>query len=299
MVKIFIGNISEDSRASDLRKKFEEHGEVEECDILNRYGFVHMKDDDEAKEAIKNLNDTMFDGHKIAVELSTGKSRGGGRGGGGRGGDRGRGRGRGDRGRDGGRPPRGRGDRFDPYSRDDRMPMRRPPFDDYPHPYDRERMMRHDPYERDPYARDPYDRMPPRDPYSDRLPPPRDPYERERFERIPPRDPYLERDLPPRDPYMSSRDPYGDRPVRDPYAYDRAPSARDPYARPPPEYYGQDRPRSPDGYDERVPGRRPGGFDDPGKRDGMSRGIGNGHSMSNGPDSNGIGRGGPSRIGRF
>jgi len=302
MVKIFIGNLSETSHAEELRKKFEEHGKVDECDILNRYGFVHMPDEETANTAIKSLNECMFDGHKIAVELSTGKSRGRGRGGGSRGGG---GRGRNDSRRDDMHSSRGR-ERFDPYGRTDRMPLRHP-YDDYPpHPYERERLLRSDPYDRDHYARDLYDRLPAhRDLY-------RDPYERSIYERAPPRDPYLERSLPPPPPRDFDRipprgDPYADRGLRgDPY--DRLPArevrdpygrAPDPYLRPPPEYYGQDRPRSPNGYDDRIPLRRPGGYDDPVKNGGISRGIPSGPPMNSDQVSNGIDRGAPGRIGRF
>jgi hypothetical protein len=76
-----------------------------------------------------------------------------------------------------------------------------------------------DMYPRDPYARDPYDPY-----YRDRyLPPP--PMERmERYRPYP--DPYDRRPLPP--------------PPRDPYFRER-----DPYTRPPPEYYVGSGRRSP------------------------------------------------------
>ncbi|KAK3092245.1 hypothetical protein FSP39_000250 [Pinctada imbricata] len=70
----------------------------------------------------------------------------------------------------------------------------------------------------DPYMRDPY--PPPRDPYPD-------PYYRDRYP--PP---------PPHDRYRPYPDPYERRPLpppRDPYYRERV----DPYARPPPEYYGR------------------------------------------------------------
>lgn len=40
MVKIFIGNLNEDSDPSKLRGLFEAFGTVTECDILSKYGFV-------------------------------------------------------------------------------------------------------------------------------------------------------------------------------------------------------------------------------------------------------------------
>ncbi len=40
MVKIFIGNLSAGAKEDELRALFEEHGKVNECDIISTYGFV-------------------------------------------------------------------------------------------------------------------------------------------------------------------------------------------------------------------------------------------------------------------
>ena len=39
-MKIFCGNLSEHTKSDDIRELFEEYGEVTECDVLSRYGFV-------------------------------------------------------------------------------------------------------------------------------------------------------------------------------------------------------------------------------------------------------------------
>ena len=39
-MKIFIGNMSEETKTEDLQALFEQYGEVTECAVLNRYGFV-------------------------------------------------------------------------------------------------------------------------------------------------------------------------------------------------------------------------------------------------------------------
>ena len=39
-VKIFIGNLSSDTTADDLRPLFEAYGDVAECDVLRNFGFV-------------------------------------------------------------------------------------------------------------------------------------------------------------------------------------------------------------------------------------------------------------------
>lgn len=81
--KIFVGRLPENCRNDELRMLFVRFGEVTECDVMNRYGFVHMAREEDAVEAIKALHNTQFKGATINVEHSTGKSRGGGGGGGG------------------------------------------------------------------------------------------------------------------------------------------------------------------------------------------------------------------------
>jgi len=230
MVKIFVGGLMDEFggrevSSDNLQKLFAEFGEVTECDILARFGFVHMSNEEEAKAAIAALNHTEFEGGMMNVEIAKSTDRKGGGGDRKDGGGRGGGRGRGDRGgRGGGRGgydrngggydrPRGGGgfrDRYDPYGAPPRRG--RDPYDS-------------DPYARDPYARDPYARSADpyaRDPYAARDPYPRDSYARDPYAR----DPYA------RDPY--ARDPY----ARDPYARER----RDPYDRAPADYYSS-RPR--------------------------------------------------------
>ncbi|XP_063973258.1 uncharacterized protein LOC135160540 isoform X3 [Diachasmimorpha longicaudata] len=103
--KIFVGRLPENCRSDELRQLFLRYGEVTECDVMNRYGFVHMAREEDAAAAIKALHNTNFKGATINVEQSTGKSRGGGPGG--RRDDRRGGPMRGGRGgRDGGRDSR-------------------------------------------------------------------------------------------------------------------------------------------------------------------------------------------------
>ncbi|KAL6255806.1 hypothetical protein P5V15_013049 [Pogonomyrmex californicus] len=102
--KIFVGRLPENCRNDELRQLFLRFGEVTECDVMNRYGFVHMAREEDAAAAIKALHNSNFKGATINVEQSTGKSRGGG---GGRRDDRRGGPMRGGRGgRDGGRDAR-------------------------------------------------------------------------------------------------------------------------------------------------------------------------------------------------
>ncbi|XP_076375519.1 uncharacterized protein LOC117219411 isoform X8 [Megalopta genalis] len=84
--KIFVGRLPENCRNDELRQLFLRFGEVTECDVMNRYGFVHMAREEDAAAAIKALHNSNFKGATINVEQSTGKSRGAG--GGRRDGDR-------------------------------------------------------------------------------------------------------------------------------------------------------------------------------------------------------------------
>lgn len=67
--KIFVGKLPPTCKDFELRKLFERYGEVTECSILGNYAFVHMKTEDQAATAIKNLNNWDMNGFKISVEV--------------------------------------------------------------------------------------------------------------------------------------------------------------------------------------------------------------------------------------
>jgi len=73
--KIYVGNLPETCRRTDLQSLFEKYGAVEECDIIKNYGFVHMSNEEEAKVAIDALNNVEFQGSNISVEASHSKVR--------------------------------------------------------------------------------------------------------------------------------------------------------------------------------------------------------------------------------
>ncbi|XP_035267332.1 RNA-binding protein 4.1-like isoform X2 [Anguilla anguilla] len=75
MVKIFIGNLSQDTTAEELRSLFSQYGKISECDIVKNFGFVHMDDKAEAEEAIRNLHHYELNGLAMNVELSRSKSK--------------------------------------------------------------------------------------------------------------------------------------------------------------------------------------------------------------------------------
>ncbi|KAM8880906.1 splicing factor 1 isoform 2-T2 [Synchiropus picturatus] len=76
MVKIFIGNLSEETTPDELRSLFSQYGKISECSIVKNFGFVHMDSKTEAEEAIRELHQYELNGQPMNVELSRGKSRG-------------------------------------------------------------------------------------------------------------------------------------------------------------------------------------------------------------------------------
>ena len=73
-IKIYVGNVPTSARNSELKELFEKFGKVIECDILKEFAFVHMDDTNDAKAAIAGLNDSLWKGGRIRVELSTTKT---------------------------------------------------------------------------------------------------------------------------------------------------------------------------------------------------------------------------------
>lgn len=66
--KLFIGNIAENTKATDIRPLFEKYGKIMECDVVKNYGFVHYQSENDSKEAIANLNGYVLNGNAIKVE---------------------------------------------------------------------------------------------------------------------------------------------------------------------------------------------------------------------------------------
>lgn len=65
--KLFIGNLEEGSKTSDIRPLFEKYGKVLECDVVKNYGFVHFQNETDAQNAISNLNGYVINGNAIKV----------------------------------------------------------------------------------------------------------------------------------------------------------------------------------------------------------------------------------------
>lgn len=63
-----MGSLPPGSHPEQLRKLFEGFGVVIECTVMNRCGFVHMQTEEQAAAAIRDLNNTTFNGGTILVE---------------------------------------------------------------------------------------------------------------------------------------------------------------------------------------------------------------------------------------
>ena len=102
-MNIFVAKLNFDTQEDDLRDAFEEFGSVDSVKIImdkftgrsKGFGFVEMPNDEEAQNAINDLNDCEFDGRTIVVKKAEPRERrdnnrggggGGYRGGGNRGG---------------------------------------------------------------------------------------------------------------------------------------------------------------------------------------------------------------------
>ena len=94
--KLYVGNLSFDTSASDLEKMFGESGTVQSTNIIEDretgrsrgFGFVEMSSNEEAKAAITALDGKEVDGRNLKVnEAKPQEKRSGGGGGGGRGGN--------------------------------------------------------------------------------------------------------------------------------------------------------------------------------------------------------------------
>ncbi|MBL1218717.1 MAG: RNA-binding protein [Planctomycetes bacterium] len=92
-MKIYVGNLSFNTTDSELSDLFSQHGEVDDVKVITDretgrsrgFGFVEMKNDDAARDAISALDGFEFGGRNLKVnEARPREDRGGGGGGGSR-----------------------------------------------------------------------------------------------------------------------------------------------------------------------------------------------------------------------
>ena len=77
-MNIFTAKLSFDTQSEDLREAFEGFGEVSSASVITDkftgrskgFGFVEMPNDEEAKSAIAELNDSELDGRTIVVKVA-------------------------------------------------------------------------------------------------------------------------------------------------------------------------------------------------------------------------------------
>lgn len=70
MVKIFIGNLSQETEKEEVEALFTPYGTVTECAKYKNYAFVHMEDRKSATKAIRELHLYKLNGRPINVEPS-------------------------------------------------------------------------------------------------------------------------------------------------------------------------------------------------------------------------------------
>ena len=77
-VRLYVGNLSFDATGDDLREIFSESGTVEDAIIVTRpgggrprgFGFVTMSDEQDAAEAIRQLNGQELAGRALKVNVA-------------------------------------------------------------------------------------------------------------------------------------------------------------------------------------------------------------------------------------
>ena len=82
-MNIYVGNLDFRMREDELRKTFEDFGEVSATRIISDkysgrskgFGFVEMPEDEEAKKAIEELNGKEMGGRRIVVNESVERER--------------------------------------------------------------------------------------------------------------------------------------------------------------------------------------------------------------------------------
>uniref|UniRef100_A0A914HII0 RNA-binding protein 4 n=1 Tax=Globodera rostochiensis TaxID=31243 RepID=A0A914HII0_GLORO len=71
MVKLFVGNLADSIHADNLRGLFQRYVQVQECDVLKNFAFVHVSTNVDADVAIQKFNKYYLEGKAIHVERST------------------------------------------------------------------------------------------------------------------------------------------------------------------------------------------------------------------------------------
>ena len=81
-MNIFVAKLSSSTTSDDLKTLFEDYGEVTSANVITdrltghskKFGFVEMKNDDEANKAIKELDNSQYDNAEIVVKQARPRS---------------------------------------------------------------------------------------------------------------------------------------------------------------------------------------------------------------------------------
>lgn len=90
-MNIYVGNLSYQTTEDDLRKAFESYGTINNVNIIKDkysgesrgFGFVEMASDEEARQALENVNGTELNGRTLNVNEARPRKENNNRGGGG------------------------------------------------------------------------------------------------------------------------------------------------------------------------------------------------------------------------
>lgn len=77
-MKIYVGNLSFGTTKDDLKALFEQYGTVEEVTVIydrmtgksRGFAFITMPDEEEAQNAVENLNGSPFDSRSLTVNFA-------------------------------------------------------------------------------------------------------------------------------------------------------------------------------------------------------------------------------------
>lgn len=69
-LRLHIGNLPDDTATSQLRDVFGSYGEINDVDIIKNFAFVHFAKDEDANNAMRDLNNSKFHGKEIKVSIS-------------------------------------------------------------------------------------------------------------------------------------------------------------------------------------------------------------------------------------
>ncbi|MFP4619899.1 MAG: RNA recognition motif domain-containing protein [Bacteroidales bacterium] len=82
-MNIYIGNLNFTVDEDKLRRIFEKYGEVSSVKLIRDkdtgeskgYGFIEMKNDEEAKKALQEMNSQEIDGRHVKVNIAKPRKR--------------------------------------------------------------------------------------------------------------------------------------------------------------------------------------------------------------------------------